>query len=152
MTLDLDHLFLGIDNTRSSSLRVVCLDGEWSGNPLWCGRFHDLTKFCLTIEQFLGAGTVIATTTEPDNIGAIGWLRDRGYEPHRYDKQTTSGFFEVTRFGMTAKYRRAYQLALQARRVSELSFLASGIQSRLDALQAQLDWLKESIFCLEVPF
>ena len=154
MTLDLDHLYLGIDNTRPNCLRVVCLDHGWcGGGPLWCRRFIDLATFCQTMEQFLGAETAIATTTEPgDAFGALAWLIDRGYNPRRYDKQATSGFVDVSRFGMSPKYCRAYQLAQQARRVSELSSMASGIQRRLDDLQGQLDWLTENIFCLEVPF
>ncbi len=113
-----------------------------------------MTRFQLALEQFLGTSTVIATTTKPaDPFGGIAWLADRGYEPHRFEKRLMSDFRELSRVGTLARYRRAYQLAQQARRVSSLSSVASGIQRRVDELQVQIDWLRENIFRgLEVPF
>lgn len=154
MTLDLDYLYLGIDNTRPDCVRVVCLDGGQDAGPLWHGRFLEVSKFRLTVEQFLGAGTVIATTSKPaDPCGAIAWLTDRGYEPHRFDKAAMHSSGGLSCVGTSAKYRRACQLAHQARRISKLSYVATGIQLRLDEIQAQLDWLTENIFWgVEVPF
>lgn len=154
---DCGSLYLGIDNSQVSGVRVVCLRSGLANldRPAWHRRIPNLAEF-QTLMLHISPAVVQAATTgiSHDQFGLLTWLTQRRIPVERLPPP-----YQVSRHTPLPRvYARAYALARalasrdQVPRISEhLLTVTAEFRDRLQLLERELLLLQAEAH-LDVPF